>query len=212
MIDIMVPGAAFRETPSGEVAGRVCSAGSIYRMVYGMTAYMAVVWLSFGELVEKNMGKRGAIGKESKRTSGKTTRLSVDSLAPSAGMSGRAVTVWKQIVSSFPQGHFGESDRVLLEQFCEAAGLHRASTALLEKVGRYYTDDKGVQRRHPATDDQRQARCDCAMLATKLRITKQAMISPKRAGRAQLDAYETKVADLHDHFDDLLFSSDAPHQ
>lgn len=154
------------------------------------------------------MGNRGPVADSGKRTSGKAISVSEKSLSPSVGMSQRARTVWKQIVAAFPVGHFTEKDRVLLEQFCEAAALHRSSTAILAK-GRYYTDVRGVKRRHPAADDQRQARCDCAMLATKLRITKQAMISPKVAGRAAQDAAE--AAGVNEQFGDLLFGDSQKH-
>ena len=157
------------------------------------------------------MGKRGPVAVRAKRTSGKGVSVSSGYLAPSVGMTQRGHTVWKQVMAAFPSGHFSESDRVLLEQYCEAAGLHRASTALLTKEGRYYPDDKGIKRRHPAADDQRQARCDCAMLATKLRITKQAMISPKTAGRAAQDAAEHSAV-AGSEFGDLLFGGDGVRQ
>ena len=155
------------------------------------------------------MGKRGPVSIKAKRTSGKAITVSEKSLLPSMGMTPRAQTVWKQMVAAFPVGHFTEKDRVLLEQFCEGAALHRSSTALLAKEGRYYMDGNGVKRRHPAADDQRQARCDCAMLATKLRITKQSMISPKVAGRAAQDAAE--AAGIGEQFGDLLYGEGPKH-
>ena len=158
------------------------------------------------------MGKRGSVAVRAKRTLGKAVSVSADYLAPSVGMTQRGRTVWKQVIASFPVGHFTESDRVLLEQFCEAAGLHRSATARLHKEGRYYEDLKGVKRRHPAADDQRQARCDCAMLATKLRITKQAMISPQVAGRSAMDAAEHAAVKSEMNFNDLLFGSDVTRQ
>lgn len=157
------------------------------------------------------MGRRGSVAVRAKRTAGKNVSVSASYLAPTAGMTPRGRTAWKQIMAAFPRGHFAESDRVLLEQYCEAAALHRASTALLNKDGRYYMDGNGVRRRHPAADDQRQARCDCAMLATKLRITKQAMISPKTAGRAAQDAAE-HAAVGGSEFGDLLFGGDGVRQ
>lgn len=153
------------------------------------------------------MGKCGKIALSAKRTSGKAIALSASSLPPSPGMTSRARTVWKQIVSAFPAGHFTETDRVLLEQYCEAAALHRSSITLLGKEDRYYRDGNKVWRKHPAADDQRQARCDCAMLATKLRITKQAMVSPKIAGRAAQDAVE-RASIAGSEFGDLLFGDD----
>lgn len=155
------------------------------------------------------MGKRGAVAIGAKRTDGKGVSVSSNALAPSPGMTDRARTVWKRMLAAFPAGHFTESDRVLLEQFCESAALHRSATAAIAKGNRYYTDDKGVKRKHPAADDQHQARCDCAMLATKLRITKQAMISPKGAGRAASDAAEAAAAMAGGNdFGDLLFGGD----
>lgn len=66
-------------------------------------------------------------------------------------------------------------------------------------------------RKNPAVDDQHQARCDCAMLATKLRITKTSMISPKIAGRAAFSAAEVSAGE-GDQFQDLLFSEQQPRQ
>ena len=156
------------------------------------------------------MGKRGTVAMNGKRTAGKSISVSAVSLAPTTGMSRDAKKVWKQVVGAFPIGHFTETDRILLEQFCEAAALHRSATAMLAET-RYYKDAKGIVRRHPAADDQRQARCDCAMLATKLRITKQAMVSPKVAGRAALDAAEHSAI-AGGGFGDLLFCDDGRRQ
>ena len=111
------------------------------------------------------MGKRGNIAINGKRTSGKAISEFVTILTPSSDMSKRAVTVWQQIIGAYPAGHFAEGDRFLLKQFCEAIAQHRRATALLKRVGRYYTDKAGVVRKHPATDDQSKAWCECAMLA-----------------------------------------------
>ena len=153
------------------------------------------------------MGKRGSVANQGKRTSGKAVSLSSSALRPSVGMTPRAKTVWGQIVSAFPAGHFTEADRMLLEEFCEAMATHRQATARIQKEGRYYTDVRGARRKHPACDDQHQARCDCAMLATKLRMTKQAMTSPKVAGRAAQDAAD--AVNVKDSFGGLLFNDEA---
>lgn len=154
------------------------------------------------------MGKRGAVAIRGKRTEGKSVKLSNSALLPTHRMTKGGKEAWEQLVSSFPVGHFTESDRLLLEQFCEAAAQHRNATATLHKEGRKYRDARGVWRRHPAVDDQHQARCDCAMLATKLRITKQSMISPKGAGRAATDAADAAAIQKEPGFGDLLFSGD----
>lgn len=156
------------------------------------------------------MGKRGAVATRARRTSGKAVAVSASALAPSPGMTQRARTVWKQLVGSWPVGHFTEADRHLLELYCEAVAQHRAAVAFLAKNGRYYTDEKGVNRKHPACEDEHQARCECSMLATKLRITKQATTSPKVAGRAALDASEAGLA--ADDFGGLLYSGDGVRQ
>jgi P27 family predicted phage terminase small subunit len=156
------------------------------------------------------MGKRGNVAVMAKRTSGKAVSVSGNCLAPSVGITKRAKTVWKQVLAAFPVGHFTESDRILLEQYCEAAALHRSATAMLSKEGRYYKDSKGIERRHPAADDQRRARYECSMLATKLRITKQAMISPKVAGRAAHDASEAVT--VQNQFEGLLFGENETRQ
>jgi hypothetical protein len=156
------------------------------------------------------MGKRGTIAVRAKRTSGKKISLSGDYLKPTVGMTQRGRTVWKQVLSAFPTEYFNEGDRILLEQYCEAAVLHRSSTAFLNNKGRYYLDRSGIEHRYLAAEDQRRARYECAMLATKLRITKHAMISPKVAGRAALDAAD--AAGVQNGFEDLLFGGDETRQ
>jgi phage terminase small subunit len=154
------------------------------------------------------MGKRGKAASGGKRTQGKSPLPAAD-FAPTNDISPGAQNVWKQLVAVYPAGHFAETDRILLEQFCEAAALHRTSTAGLAK-GRYYRDERGIWRKHPATEDQRQARQECAMLATKLRLTKQATISPKVAGRAAADAAAyTELAGSK--LGELLFYEDDQH-
>ena len=151
------------------------------------------------------MGKRGQVAMKAKRTSGKGVSVSPDALPASSYLSPLAKRYWRGVISSFPVGHFTESDRVLLEQFCVAAAMHQESTEFLDGLeSRYSTDRYGKNTLHPAVKDQHQARCDCAMLATKLRITKQAMILPRCVGQAVHDAAE--ATKLKGGFGDLLFN------
>lgn len=157
------------------------------------------------------MGKRGPVGQRAKRTAGIKKPVSPGEFPAPEYLTPLAKDYWRNIVAAFPAGYFTNADRVLLEQYCEAAALHRNATATLRKEGRRYKDKNGVQRKNPAVDDQHQARCDCAMLATKLRITKTAMISPKVAGRAAQDA--TEAAGTDDRIEELLFNdSEQPRQ
>lgn len=162
------------------------------------------------------MGQRGPIKPGAKRTSGVKTKTSGDVLTPSAYLSVLAKKYWKQLTAAFPAGHFTESDRVLLEQFCTAAAVHQETTSYLAGPSeggdsrRYFTDRYGKTSLHPAVKDQHQARCDCAMLATKLRITKTSMITPKAAGRAAYDG--AAVGLTGNQFGDLLFSNDVVKQ
>ena len=156
------------------------------------------------------MGQRGPVKPGAKRTSGVKTKTSGGVLKPSTYLSALAKKYWKQIAAAFPAGHFTESDRVLLEQFCTAAAVHQETTAFLatpDEAGqsrRYFTDRYGKTSLHPAVKDQHQACCDCAMLATKLRITKTSMITPKAAGSAAHDGAAARLTD--NQFGDLLFS------
>ena len=129
----------------------------------------------------------------------------LSSFPPPIYLTALAKDYWRNVVAAFPGGYFTNADRVLMEQYCEAAALHRSATATLRKEGRRYKDKNGILRKNPAADDQHQARCDCAMLATKLRITKTSMISPKVAGRAAQTA--TEAAEIEDTFSDLLFGN-----
>lgn len=149
------------------------------------------------------MGKRGPVGQIEKAAAGIQTKVSLGYFPPPEYLTALAKGYWRNMVAAFPGGYFTNADRVLLEQYCEAAALHRNATATLQREGRRYKDKNGVLRKNPAADDQHQARCDCAMLATKLRITKTSMISPKVAGRAAQEA--TGSAETEDEFKDLLF-------
>jgi P27 family predicted phage terminase small subunit len=151
------------------------------------------------------MGKRGPVGIGAKRTRGKAAAVDTSYFLPSAYLSTLAKEYWNQIVASLSEGHFTECDRVLMEQYCTAAAVHRNATVRLEKEGRRYKDKNCVWRKSPLVDDQHQARCDCAMLATKLRITKTSMISPKVAGRAAHDVAEALI--IKDDIEGLLFTN-----
>ena len=160
------------------------------------------------------MRKRGPTSKlerEVKKASKADKNIVVSSYLPAPTyLTPLAKKYWEKTVSAFPMGHFNDGDRVLLEQFCESAALHRNATRTLTKEGRKYTDAKGVMRKNPAVDDQHQARCDCAMLATKLRITKTSMISPKAAGRAAQKAADE--AEANAEFGDLLYGGEEVRQ
>ena len=157
------------------------------------------------------MGKRGPVGQRAKRTTGSQVVAAQGTFLPPDYLTPLAKEYWHSIVAAFPAGYFTNADRILLEQYCEAAALHRNATATLRKEGRRYRDKNGVLRKNPAVDDQHQARCDCAMLATKLRITKTSMISPKVAGRAALNAAEAAAGE-DDQLQDLLFNEQQPRQ
>jgi len=149
------------------------------------------------------MGKRGPVAKMATRTPGKAVAMSRDYFPPPSHLSPLACEYWHQTVTAFPEGHFTAGDAVLLEQYAEAAALHQTSKMMLRKEGRKYKDRNGVWRPHPAVADQDKACLTCAMLATKLRITKQAITTPKAAGRAAHDAAQSARGDWK--FEDLLF-------
>lgn len=152
------------------------------------------------------MGKRGPVARGGKRTSGLNAGMIADYFPPTEYLSDLAKQYWQKIVASFADGHFTEADRALLEQYCEAAALHRTVTEQLQEEERKYQDRYGKWHLNPLVKDQHQTRCDCAMLATKLRITKQSRISPQAAGVSaeQAEAY----GKVKDAFGDLLFSDD----
>ena len=157
------------------------------------------------------MGMRGPVGKMEKRTRGTRKTVSASSFPPPEYLSPLAKKYWNDVVAFFPPGHFTEQDRILLEQYCEAAAVHQEATVLLEREGRYATDRHGKITKHPAVKDQHEARCACAMLATKLRITKQAMISPQVAGRAALNAAQSAAME-EDEMASLLYKGNGQGQ
>jgi len=152
------------------------------------------------------MGRRGPVAKMAHRTTGTWMAASQCAFQPPDYLSALAREYWEGIVAAFPAGYFVGYDSILLEQYCEAAAQHKSATAMLQKEGRRFKDKKGVWRRHPAVDCQSQARRECAMLATKLRITKQAMVRPETAGRAAHDAARSTAVD--GEFGNLLWRPD----
>lgn len=156
------------------------------------------------------MGKRGSVGSSGKRTKGVAVEVDANSFLPPDYLSKTGKEYWHSTVAAFPVGHFTDSDRILLEQYCEAASAHRNATLAIQREGRRYRDYKGIWRRNLAVDDAHQARCDCAMLATKLRITKTSMITPKSAGRAAQDAAD--AVSVKNAFDGLLYDGSEARQ
>ena len=99
------------------------------------------------------MGKRGAVGPQAKRTKGVAAAVDAGSFPAPDYLSPTALEYWTATVAAFPVGHFTDSDRVLLEQYCEAAATHRNAGLIIQKEGRKYKDDKGIWRRNLAVDD-----------------------------------------------------------
>ena len=150
------------------------------------------------------MGRRGTVGALSRRTRGVGAAGSVKDYPAPSYLSPLAKKYWALTVEAFPAGHFVSCDRVLLEQFCEAAAEHKKALDVIKKEGRFYTDAKGVKRIHPAVTDARDARRAVCMLGTKLRITKHSQMS-QQVARTQ--AQDGDIASrASDTFADLLFN------
>lgn len=149
------------------------------------------------------MGMRGKKAEGKKRTGGVSATVSVTAFKPSSFLDSLAKKYWRSLVGSFPVGHFSEQDRILLEQYCRAAADHQRAIKYLDDKGSLYGIDRyGREYMFPAVKVQEQARSACAMLATKLRITKTSMISPKTAGSAANQGQMAKS--IQDEFDGLL--------
>ena len=153
------------------------------------------------------MGKHGVVSALGKRTRGVKAAGSVKDFPAPSYLSSLAKKYWALTVEAFPAGHFVNCDRVLLEQFCEAAAEHKQALAVIKKEGRFYTDSKGVKRIHPAVTDARDARRAVCMLGTKLRITKHSQMSQQVARTQARDGdYAARASDA---FADLLFNDSA---
>lgn len=127
-------------------------------------------------------------------TKSKSVKLQIVSSGPKppATMPPEQQQVWNEVVALWPSSHFDQS-QILLEQYCAAVLMARASEKLLWDFMSTYSTGQLLEsldlvkvRKLLASDFDRDSRL-CQSLETKLLISKSA-ISSNRAGAKILEA------------------------
>ncbi|MDL2286217.1 P27 family phage terminase small subunit [Desulfococcaceae bacterium OttesenSCG-928-F15] len=156
------------------------------------------------------MGKRGRVAAGAKRTLGKGTKTDWKYFPPDKdfkdlGEPGKeAAKLWKDIVMEFPEGHFRESDRPQMRAYVTTYAKMKKAAAQIALLGEVIEDHLGNPRENPWSKIHDKCVALVASLATKLRISKSANISPKESGRARHDA---DLPSVPDGFGDTLYGS-----
>lgn len=106
-------------------------------------------------------------------------------LACPVHLSDAVQAVWAELVNDVPGGSFTAKDIPLLEAYCRHVVQGRIIADQIESFDpAWLGDDEGLKRFDRLTAiGEREARA-ASSLATRLRITRQAMVDPKTAGRA----------------------------
>ena len=149
------------------------------------------------------MGKRGQVSLGSKRTKGSAVVVSGTYFPVEPGMSDAEQRVWHATVKSMPVGYFTEADRAELFGLCKASAMLEKAAQELKANGEVYTDRYGNLKESPWVNIFHKAFAAVRSSKTKLRITKQALVSPQVAGRAAHDVAEAAKGGWK--FEDLLF-------
>jgi hypothetical protein len=111
--------------------------------------------------------------------------VQVARIEPSGGLSEAERSIWLRVVEDWPAGTFTETHRDLLDLYAK----HVATAAVLSAEVEAFPADmlrsyEGV-RQYKALLEMREKESRAASsLATRLRITRQAAVDPKTAGRA----------------------------
>lgn len=93
--------------------------------------------------------------------------------------------VWCRIVGDQPADAFSEIHRDTLEAYCQHAVQAQVLAAEIESFDReWLRDDDGLKRYDTLLKMREREVRSMSSLATRLRITRQAMVDPKTVGRA----------------------------
>lgn len=109
-----------------------------------------------------------------------------EALAPSVHLGEAAKSVWTRMVSDPAAGAFGESDRPMLEAFCQSAVLAQVLASEIASFDREWLRDEDGLKRYDTLLRMRERETRLASsLATRLRLTPQTMTRAETAGRAR---------------------------
>lgn len=106
-------------------------------------------------------------------------------LSPPATMSDAEMSVWAQVVNDQPAGAFTGTHAPLLEMYCRHVVNYRVIGEELMNFDRsWLTDENGLKRYDTLLRIAERESRSASSLATRLRITRQAVDHPTTAGRA----------------------------
>lgn len=110
---------------------------------------------------------------------------STNRLAPSAHLSDAEQLVWCRVVGDQPASSFTEVNRDMLEVYCQHVVMAQVLDDEIKAFDReWLRDDDGLKRYDTLLKMREREVRSASSLATRLRITRQAMADPKTVGRA----------------------------
>ena len=111
--------------------------------------------------------------------------LSENRLRPSAHLSDAEQAVWARLVNDSPATAFTETHRDMMELYCQHIIQSQVLTDEIQSFDRaWLADDDGLKRYDRLLAMREREVRSASSLATRLRITRQAMADPKTVGRA----------------------------
>lgn len=111
--------------------------------------------------------------------------LSENRLRPSPHLSDAEQMVWARLVNDNPASAFTETHRDMMELYCQHIIQSQVLTDEIQSFDReWLRDDDGLKRYDRLLAMREREVRSASSLATRLRITRQAMADPKTVGRA----------------------------
>jgi len=108
-----------------------------------------------------------------------------DLLGAPLSLSDQEIGVWRDVVENHPEGTFTPIHAPLLEMYCRHVVQGRLiADEILNFKREWLADDDGLKRYDRLLAMQEREGRAASSLATRLRITRQATVDPKTAGRA----------------------------
>ena len=150
------------------------------------------------------MGKRGPLAPGQTRTKASVAVISVTYFPAERGMGDDAKKIWRSVVRSMPEDYFVESDRAQLRGYCEAFVMMANAASQLQERGEVYTDHNGNPKESPWVGIYNKSLAMVNSTATKLKISKSTQVTPKNAGRAALEAKNTRITSKGSKIANLL--------
>jgi hypothetical protein len=136
------------------------------------------------------MRQRGRKSGTALATAGGATFIDrVDRATPPCDLTEDQAQLWRDVISHKPADWFGPDTYPLLAAYCKACADFARISELVDKFDMAcLADDDDLKRYDKLTQIQDRLSRAMATLATKMRLTQQAKILPRGAGRADANA------------------------